>query len=92
MHDVEVASERYPSVLVAGHLLHVFETRGEWEVWLNTEDADFTGLCVSVAATRQDAIANAVRVFEAATEALQQPPPVDAVARADGGVSGGLRA
>jgi hypothetical protein len=75
MHATELASVRYPSVLVAGsNLLHICEMGGEWEIWLNTEDADFTGLCVAVGSTRQDAVTEAVRVLEAAVEELQKPP------------------
>jgi len=74
MHDVDVATERYPSIRVDDCSLHVFETRGEWEVWLNNEDHDFTGLCLSIGATRDDAVTAAVRILEAATEKLQGPP------------------
>lgn len=73
MSAVDRAIEQYPSVLVEGHLLHVCEMHGEWEVWLNTEDMEFTGLCVSVAPTREAAVAEAVRVFEAAAAELQKP-------------------
>lgn len=73
MEKVAAAGEQYPSVLVAGRLLHVFEMDGEWQVWLNTEDMDFTGLCVSVGDTRDEATAAAVRVFEAAAKELQKP-------------------
>lgn len=65
MHDTEVASERYPSVPVDGCSLHVFETRGEWEVWLNNEDHDFTGLCVCVGPSRAHAITEARRMLNA---------------------------
>lgn len=75
MAATERASRRYPSVLVAGsNLLHVCEMHGEWEVWLNTEDMDFTGLCVSAGSTRQEAVTEAVRVLEAVTAKLQEPP------------------
>jgi hypothetical protein len=68
------ASERYPAaVLPTGERLHVYEQAGEWHVWLNCEDADFTGICVAVAPTRDEAIARAVAVFEAAADQLQQP-------------------
>jgi hypothetical protein len=74
MHETEIASERYPSVDVAGHLLHVCEMGGEWQVWLNCEDADFTGLCLSAEPTRDAAVAEAVRVLEAVVDHLQGPP------------------
>lgn len=70
---VDRAVELYPSVLVEGHLLHVCEMHGEWVVWLNTEDMDFTGLCVAAAPTRDAAVAEAVRVFEAVVVELQKP-------------------
>lgn len=74
MTDADMASERYHSVPVEDHGLHIFEIRGEWEVWLNCEDADFTGLCLSIGLTRDAAVAQAVAVLEAVLEALQQPP------------------
>lgn len=73
MHDVDVAIALYPSVQVDDCSLHIFEMRGEWEVWLNNEDHDFTGLCVSIGTTRDEAIATAVRILEAAVEELQKP-------------------
>lgn len=78
------ASEDYPSVaLSTGQLLHVCQMGGEWEVWINCEDADFTGLCVAVGATRDDAVRDAVAVFEAAEAELQQPPPQERPSRAN---------
>lgn len=73
MREVDEAREKFPSVLVAGHLLHVCQMGSTWEVWLNCEDTEFTGLCVSVGVTRDAAIAEAVRVFEAVVEKLQEP-------------------
>ena len=72
----DAASEDYPAISLLGtNRLHVFrDSDGEWCVWLNTETADFDGLCVSVGSTRDEAIADAVRVFEAAVEKLQEPP------------------
>lgn len=74
MKATERASEQYPSVLVEDHLLHVCEMGDGWEVWINCEDADFTGLCVGWGATRDDAVARAVRALEAVVEKLQGPP------------------
>lgn len=74
MHQTEVASEQYPSVLIEGVRVHVCEMDGDWEVWLNCEDMDFTGLCVSVGTTRDDALAQAVKSLEAVVEHLQSPP------------------
>lgn len=73
MRAVDRAVEQYPSVLVEGHLLHVCEMDGHWQVWLNTEDAEFTGLCVSAETTRDAVVAEAVRVFEAVVAELQKP-------------------
>ena len=69
------ASEKYPAVVLAtGQRLHVYEHGGEWCVRLNTEVSDHDGICVAVESSRDSAIAQAVRVFEAAVEQLQQPP------------------
>jgi hypothetical protein len=80
MKDTERAVLRFPAVtLPTGERLHVFEMHTDcWEVWLNCEDADFTGICVAVEKTRQAAIARAVAVFEAAVDELQKPAPVTA--------------
>lgn len=84
MAETEQASEDYPSVpLPTGQRLHVFRTGETWDVWLNCEDADFTGICVAVGTTRDDAIREAVRVFEAAVEELQQPYPKPAAGDED---------
>lgn len=75
MDAVDVASERFPSVAVRDCSLHVCELDGHWQVWLNTEaPATFDGLCVSVGATRDEAVAEAVKTLEAAVEHLQAPP------------------
>lgn len=63
---------KYPAVLVEGHLLHVFEESGEWHVWVNTEDMEFTGLCIGVGDTRDAAVAQAVAVCEAVAAELQK--------------------
>jgi len=75
MDECDQAIEQYPAIkLSTGQRLHVFETGGRWSVWLNCEDADFTGICVAAdQSTRDSAIAEAVRVFEAASDALQGP-------------------
>lgn len=73
MDSVDLATERYPQVMVEGCGLHVCQIDGGWQVWLNTDDATFTGLCISAADTRDKAVAEAVATLEAAVEALQQP-------------------
>lgn len=67
---------KYPAVSVDGHLVHVFEEDGHWCVWLNTEDMEFTGLCIGVGSTRDLALAQAVGVCEAVAAHLQGPPQV----------------
>jgi hypothetical protein len=69
------ASRDYPSVLVAGHLVHVYKQDGEWSVWLNCEDMDFTGLCIGIGKTRNRAVADAVAALEAVVAKLQEPTP-----------------
>jgi hypothetical protein len=69
------ASRDYPSVLVAGHLLHVYRDEDGWAVWLNTEASDFDGLCIGLGTTRNTAVAEAVAALEAVLETLQEPAP-----------------
>lgn len=73
LDDTELASARYPSVPVDDCSLHIFQMRGEWEVWLNNADENFTGLCAAVAPTREEVIVEATRIFEAALAALRKP-------------------
>lgn len=73
MASVDEAREKYEQVEVGGCGLHVCFIDDEWQVWLNTEDATFTGLCVSTGATRDLALADAVATLEAAVEHLQKP-------------------
>jgi hypothetical protein len=74
MNEADDASARHPSIRVGGCSLHICEIEGHWQVWLNTEDADFTGLCISSRKTRQKAVGEAVRTLEAALDRLQGPP------------------
>lgn len=60
------------STLVAGHLIHIFRN-GDWEVWVNCEDQNFSGLCVGTGSTRDEAVAEAVTALEAIVELLQRP-------------------
>lgn len=72
--DNDALSEAFPSVEVHGRGLHVYQDHGGgWCVWLNTECADFDGLCISVGSTRDKAIAGAVEILEAIVEQLQKP-------------------
>lgn len=79
MHETEIASQKFPSVaLSTGERLHVFEmSPSTWEIWLNCEDSDFTGICVAVGDTRADVVAAAVKVFEAAVAELRKPIPLE---------------
>jgi hypothetical protein len=71
----EVAALRAQTVeLKTGHLLTVHYTDSEFEVWLSTEVDAFDGLCIGDGVTRDTAVANAVKVLEAALEELQNPP------------------
>lgn len=72
------ACEAFPSVLVKGHLVHVYEQDGQWAVWLNCEDCEFTGLCIGIGPTRDAAVQQAVTALEAVTEFLQGPPTTKA--------------
>ncbi len=71
----EVEKVKKASQLVGdGHVsIHIFEVDGEWQVWLNNQSEDFTGLCVCVGSTRDEAVAQAVAIFESVTDHLQQP-------------------
>lgn len=62
-----------------GYALHVIPANllNDYEVWLNTEVADFDGLCVGVGKTRSEAMTKAAATLEDTALALR-----DAVARA----------
>lgn len=47
---------------------------GDWTVWLNTDIDDYDGICLGIGVDRNAAVADAVKVLEAAVEALQAPP------------------
>lgn len=58
-----------------GHSLHVFqEDEDTWSAWLNTETQDFDGLCLGTGKTRSEAVTEAVKTLETATDLLQGPP------------------
>lgn len=73
-HEVErakdAAVEAYPATRIADHLVHVYEQGGEWHVWLNTEDLEFTGLCIGLGPTRDAAVVQAVAALESVVEFL----------------------
>jgi hypothetical protein len=49
---------------------------GGVEVWIDVPGADLNGVIVGQGETRQEAITDAVRTFEALTAQLQSPPDV----------------
>lgn len=57
----EHATAAFPPDRIDNHLVHIFEdaTSGRWEVWINNEEATFTGLCVGVGVSKGGAIADA---------------------------------
>lgn len=73
MERVDRAREGFPTRELDGASLHVCMMGEEWQVWLNCEQSEFTGLCVSIGLTRQAAVTDAVRILEAAVDALQEP-------------------
>jgi hypothetical protein len=67
-----------------GHFLHVSNVDargddGQFTVWLNTEASDFDGLCLGIADTRDEAVAQAVQSLERALEILQGGPAIGPV-------------
>jgi len=56
--------------VVRGYWLHIFLDGGHWQVWLNTEVADFDGLCIGSGRTREAAIKDAQRVLISARSRL----------------------
>jgi hypothetical protein len=72
LDSAEAASARYPSIdLSTGYGVHVCYLHGSgWEVWLNTEVADFDGICLSAGETREAAIADARKVLAEVAAAL----------------------
>lgn len=68
----EDVTVKYPSVLVNGHLVHVYQEDETWHVWLNTQDMEFTGLCIGVGPSRDAAIGKALAVLAGVAFELQQ--------------------
>lgn len=65
----EKTDERYH---VNDHDLHIYsDAEDDWEVWLNTEVADFDGLCVGSGDSREKALADAAETLEAAARILR---------------------
>jgi len=53
----------------------VSEVKDDFEVWLNTEVGDFDGLCISCGKSREEAVADAIGVFEQGLRKLRQEQP-----------------
>ena len=72
------AEKDYPPIKVDRLNVHIFPLDGKWQVWLNVAGGlEFNGLSVSYCETRDQAVAEAVRVFEAVVEVLQGLPPAE---------------
>jgi len=56
-----------------GRVLHIAQRDKFYEVWLNTETADFDGIHIGEGETREIAVDDAVKTFQAAIYALQRP-------------------
>lgn len=55
--------------------LHIIsEMSNDFEVWLNTEIADFDGLCIGCGPTREKAVYDAAILLERASRALRTTP------------------
>lgn len=67
------ASVNYPAfVLPTGERLHLYREGNEWHIWLNTEAADFDGLCLAVSPALCDTIHDAKAVAQALLDVLTQ--------------------
>jgi hypothetical protein len=54
------------------NVIHVLgESSGGFEVWLNTDVADYDGLCIGCGSSRDEAVADAMGVFIQALEKLR---------------------
>ncbi len=54
-------------------VVKIFNTNGEFAVWLDTEVVDHDGICLGLGATRDAAVADAVADLEARLAELQLP-------------------
>jgi hypothetical protein len=58
-------------------VIHIVEeVDGGVEVWCDVPGAEMNGIIIGLGATRQEAVAGAVRTLEALVEHLQSPPDV----------------
>lgn len=71
MAAADYAREHFPSVPVGHGSLHVCNYDGDWQIWLNCEDSEFTGLCLASCVSKQAALTEATATLEAALDALQ---------------------
>ncbi len=64
-------------------VVKIFNTGGEFAVWLDTEVADHDGLCLALGATRDAAVADAVADLESRLAELQLPPSAFQIRKQD---------
>lgn len=57
---------------VNGYDLHVTGEDDDVEIWLNTEVADFDGLCIGGGESRQKAVEEAIRTLEGVLGVLRE--------------------
>lgn len=68
--DIMRVDERYAEI--NGRELHVIGSTDDVEVWLNTEVADFDGICIGGGESRKQAIADAITTLEQALAELRR--------------------
>lgn len=74
--------------LDTGHTLHVYYDglAGSYDVWLNTEVADFDGVCIATGSTLAEAIASAKTALQLALAQLQAHFVSETDTRNEGGL------
>jgi hypothetical protein len=72
--DNDELSRRPPSVTIGSTRVHVCRDDDRWQAWLNTEVADFDGLCIGLGPTESAARAAAIRTLAAAIQHLATAP------------------
>ena len=61
--------------------IHCDDDSAAYEVWINPDGPEFSGLCIGTGDTRQEAVADAVKALEWALATLQETPAPDAKAQ-----------
>lgn len=67
--STEIINEHYD---IDGNELHITGQHGDIEVWLNTEVADFDGVCIGGGESRQEAVTDGIAILERALKALKE--------------------